>query len=153
MGDKSKGLFQKYYIERMDGTSAPGEKHNGCDYFVLDLTHDPLAYNALVAYANDAEAEGYHALAYDLRECVSPGYDLHKSNTTNTLTPESIGLKATDPKVTYLDDYEFVTRCWIGSKWDIAEDSQGGFQVYRKGNYVVTTQSLETACAIARDGF
>lgn len=45
------GLHQKYIVQRTDGTDAPGEKHDGCEYFVLDLTHDPVAVKALWAYA------------------------------------------------------------------------------------------------------
>ena len=66
MGDKSRGLYGKFYIERTDGKSAPGEKHHGCDYFVLDLTHDPHAGPALRAYAESC-AEEYPLLAADLR--------------------------------------------------------------------------------------
>ena len=34
--DKNKGLYQKYRVERTDGSSAPGCKHEKCRYFVLD---------------------------------------------------------------------------------------------------------------------
>lgn len=66
MSDKSLGLFQKFRVERTDGKSAPGEKHADCQYFVLDLTHDPYAIPAVRAYAASAAANGYHALAADL---------------------------------------------------------------------------------------
>ncbi len=66
MGDKNRGLYGKFHIERTDGKSAPGEKHHGCDYFVLDLTHDPHAIPALRAYADACEAD-YPLLARDLR--------------------------------------------------------------------------------------
>ena len=49
------------------GHSAPGGKHEGCDYFVLDLTHDPFAIAGIIAYA-DACASEYPALAADLRK-------------------------------------------------------------------------------------
>lgn len=45
------GLYGKFRVERTDGKSAPGEKHDGCEYFVLDLTHDPFALPAIRAYA------------------------------------------------------------------------------------------------------
>lgn len=67
MSDKNLGLFQKFVVERTDGRSKPGEKHDGCQYFVLDVTHDPHAIPALLAYAESAEASGYGALAADLR--------------------------------------------------------------------------------------
>ena len=43
-------LYQKFDIRRADGTDAPGEKHDGCQYFVLDLTHDPYARRAALEY-------------------------------------------------------------------------------------------------------
>jgi hypothetical protein len=67
MGDKNRGLYGKFRVERIDGQSAPGKKHDNCDYFVLDITHDPLAVHALRAYADAAEAAGYEKLAADLR--------------------------------------------------------------------------------------
>ena len=66
MGDKTRGLYRKFEVLRTDGTDAPGEKHFGCDYFVLDLTHDPLAIPALRAYAFAAHDAGYVLLAEDL---------------------------------------------------------------------------------------
>ena len=65
MGDKTRGLFHKFNIERTDGTSGPGGKHNGCDYFVLDLTHDKHAPAAIKAYADSCREE-YPLLAADL---------------------------------------------------------------------------------------
>jgi hypothetical protein len=58
--DTSRGLYMKYRVERTDGSSGPGGKHEACDYFVLDLKHDKFAYNALVAYANACEAQFPH---------------------------------------------------------------------------------------------
>ena len=57
MGDTERGLYGKFHVERTDGKSAPGQKHDGCDYFVLDLTHDPHALPALVAYEQSCNAE------------------------------------------------------------------------------------------------
>lgn len=65
MGDKTRGLFHKFNIERTDGTSGPGGKHDGCDYFVLDLTHDKHAPAAIRAYAGSCREE-YPLLAADL---------------------------------------------------------------------------------------
>jgi len=65
MGDKTRGLYMKYRVERVDGRHKFGEKHNGCDYFVLDLTHDPYAKAALGAYAAACSLE-YPELAKDL---------------------------------------------------------------------------------------
>jgi hypothetical protein len=60
-----RGLYGKFRVERTDGRSASGEKHHGCEYFVLDLTHDRFAREALTAYAR-ACAEEYPTLANDL---------------------------------------------------------------------------------------
>lgn len=66
MTDKTKtGLYNKFVVTRTDGTSEPGKKHEGCEYFVLDTTHDKHAYAALLAYAESCEPE-YPALARDL---------------------------------------------------------------------------------------
>lgn len=46
-----KGLFNKYVVVRRDGESDEGKKHHECNYFVLDLDHDPHAREALAAYA------------------------------------------------------------------------------------------------------
>lgn len=66
MGDREKGLYRKFDVRRVDGTDAPGQKHHGCRYYVLDLDHDPHALPALRAYAESCE-RGYPALAFDLR--------------------------------------------------------------------------------------
>lgn len=65
MSDKTRGLYNKFIIERTDGKSEKGEKHDGCDYFVLDLTHDPFARDALRTYADECRYE-YPHLAADL---------------------------------------------------------------------------------------
>lgn len=49
--DTQQGLFAKFDVTRLDGSSEPGEKHHGCNYFVLDCDHDPYAKAALMAYA------------------------------------------------------------------------------------------------------
>lgn len=64
-GDPGRGLYEKFRIERIDGTSAPGQKHDGCQCFVLDLTHDKHAWPALIAYAASCSAE-FPKLADDL---------------------------------------------------------------------------------------
>lgn len=65
MGDKNRGLYHKFNVERTDGSSAPGGKHHECDYFLLDLSHDKYAVPALRAYAEHCEHE-YPQLAIDL---------------------------------------------------------------------------------------
>jgi hypothetical protein len=67
--DPTRGLYGKYRVQRADGTSAPGEKHDGCQYFVLDCHHDPYALPALLAYAKSCR-EAYPALSKDLARLV-----------------------------------------------------------------------------------
>lgn len=66
MGDRSRGLFNKYVVRRTDGADQHGGKHFGCTHFVLDTTHDPHAIPALRAYAASVREDGYTALADDL---------------------------------------------------------------------------------------
>lgn len=62
---EEQGLFNKFLVTRLDGQSAPGMKHHNCEYFVLDVTHDPYAGQALRSYA--AACHGTHPkLAADL---------------------------------------------------------------------------------------
>lgn len=63
--DNDRGLYDKYTVTRLDGRDRPGEKHDGCRYFVLDVTHDPYAPAALRAYVEACRAER-PALAADL---------------------------------------------------------------------------------------
>lgn len=65
MGDKTRGIYNKFDVRRTDGKSGFGEKHYGCEYFVLDLTHDKHAEEALRAYAESC-AEEYPMLASDI---------------------------------------------------------------------------------------
>jgi hypothetical protein len=70
MGDRTRGIYHKFVVTRVDGSSAPGGKHDGCFYFVLDLDHDPHARAALAAYAASCRAE-YPLLAHDLDGMVA----------------------------------------------------------------------------------
>jgi hypothetical protein len=63
--DKSRGFYDKFNISRIYGRSMPGQKHAGCEYFVLDLTHDPHAIPAIQAYAESCK-ESHPLLARDL---------------------------------------------------------------------------------------
>lgn len=65
MGDRTKGIIHKFNVTRVDGSSAPGGKHDGCFYFVLDCDHDRHAKAALKAYADSCRDE-YPRLALDL---------------------------------------------------------------------------------------
>lgn len=52
-----RGIYNKFSVRRTDGKDAPGLKHDGCAYFVLDVNHDPFALQALRAYAKACKTE------------------------------------------------------------------------------------------------
>ncbi len=54
---KERGLHRKFIVKREDGADKPGGKHDGCLYFVLDLTHDEHALLAIRAYAESCRNE------------------------------------------------------------------------------------------------
>jgi len=63
------GIYRKFEVRRTDGSSAPGNKHKNCAYFVLDLQHDKFAPAALHAYAAACRVE-YPELAAELETAV-----------------------------------------------------------------------------------
>jgi hypothetical protein len=67
--DSERGLYKKYWVTRTDGESRVDGRHFGCEYFVLDLSHDPHAAPARRAYA-EACAGRFPALASDLRDAA-----------------------------------------------------------------------------------
>lgn len=67
INQKTRGLYLKYTVRRTDGRDLPGCTHEGCEYFVLDLTHDPHAPTALRAYAESCEAD-FPRLSAELRD-------------------------------------------------------------------------------------
>ena len=77
MGDRARGLYQKYHVERTDGKSAPAAGHYGCEYFVLDMSHDPFAIPAVLAYAEACERE-YPLLAKDLKAKLAEWAELSR---------------------------------------------------------------------------
>lgn len=68
--DVDRGLYDKFEVSRVDGRDGPGDEHEDCSYFPLDLDHDPHALPALVAYAKSAEEAGFSPLAADLISLV-----------------------------------------------------------------------------------
>jgi hypothetical protein len=68
------GVYHKFNVTRTDGSSEPGGKHQGCDYFVLDLTHDKFALPALRTYATACREE-YPVLSRELMEKCGIPYD------------------------------------------------------------------------------
>lgn len=78
MGNRDKGIYEKFKVVRTDGSSRAGKKHEHCAYFVLDLQHDKHALAALRAYAKSCRAE-YPQLAADLDAVTSsddPNWEL-----------------------------------------------------------------------------
>lgn len=69
MDDAKTGMYNKYIVERVDGSSAKGRKHYSCNYWVLDMVHDPFARPAIAAYA-EACKEDYPTLSKELKELV-----------------------------------------------------------------------------------
>ena len=69
MGDKTRGMYQKFVVTRTDDKSEPGQKHDGCFYFVLDCDHDPHALRALEAYRRSCQKD-YPLLAADILDIV-----------------------------------------------------------------------------------
>jgi hypothetical protein len=70
INQKELGIYQKFNVTRTDGKDAPGGKHEGDEYFVLNLTTDKHAIPAIATYAESCAAD-YPALAADLREKIS----------------------------------------------------------------------------------
>lgn len=63
------GVHHKYLVKRTDGKDAPGQRHEHCAYFVLDLHCDEHALAALKAYARSCKKDNPE-LAADLLEIV-----------------------------------------------------------------------------------
>ena len=74
MPAEAQGIFRKFEIRRVDGSDAPGGKHHGCRYFVLDMDHDPYAVAALAAYAR-ACRDSHPALSGDLERWLAEKAD------------------------------------------------------------------------------
>lgn len=74
MGKTDVGIYEKFIVNRTDGTDKPGEKHENCRYFVLDLDHDKFAIPAIKAYA-EACSEEYPVLSKELFSFVKNHQD------------------------------------------------------------------------------
>jgi len=61
------GIYAKFTVTRNDGKDAPGERHHGDEYFVLNLTTDKHALVALDAYGKSC-ASKYPVLASDIKQ-------------------------------------------------------------------------------------
>jgi len=116
-----KRLDDRYNVTRADGRSAPGEKHDGCAYFVLDLTHDRYTVPAVRAYADAVRLE-HPGLAADLDALIvdavsrfdfehadlEPGGDLDEGPRYRTLVTDGagrlLGELTAEGRVRLLDD-------------------------------------------------
>jgi hypothetical protein len=108
------GLYHKYNVERTDGSSAPGGKHHGDEFFVLNMTTDRHAIPALRAYAKSC-ASDYPALAADLRAKIRALLPSEFAKVPETTLPNGLIVPAfqvsrfmctidDDGKATVLDD-------------------------------------------------
>lgn len=68
--DTKRGIYRKYKVERTDGSSGEGGKHERCAYFVLDLEHDEFALPALKAYAQACRKQ-FPELANDIAAIIA----------------------------------------------------------------------------------
>lgn len=82
---EQQGLLRKFDVRRTDGSDKPGGKHYGCEYFVLDVNHDPHAKPALAAYAKAVEAT-HPTLADDMRD----RYELPAEQPRQTAAPAGV---------------------------------------------------------------
>lgn len=82
MDKRRKGIYKKYFVERTDGSSGNGGKHEHCQYFVLDVTHDKFAIPALRAYAEACAVE-YPVLSVELQTLVSARLKAAESQATD----------------------------------------------------------------------
>lgn len=71
MDSKTRGLYNKFDVTRTDGSSGKGRKHEHCNYFVLDIDHDPYTIPAILGYAKACKKE-YPALARDILKIMDP---------------------------------------------------------------------------------
>lgn len=104
--DTQRGLYAKFNVSRTDGSSAPGGKHDGCDYFVLDVTHDKHAPAALAAYAASVAAT-YPQLASDMRArwgLAEPAQPAPAADAVPVLTHEQVNesMFSSNPRTAFL---------------------------------------------------
>jgi hypothetical protein len=66
MNDQTKGLYQKYHVERLND---PEGKHEDCPFFVLDIIHDRYARYAMQCYIAACRIQ-FPQLASDLKKLL-----------------------------------------------------------------------------------
>lgn len=82
MDKRRVGIYEKFVVNRTDGSSEPGGRHEHCQYFVLDISHDPFAVPALRAYSEACAAE-YPVLSVELQALVSARLKAAESQATD----------------------------------------------------------------------
>lgn len=65
MSEKDRGLYEKYYVERVDGKDLKGGQA-----IVLEVG-DPNSWPALAAYAETVRAAGYEFLGDDIYQLIA----------------------------------------------------------------------------------
>jgi len=89
---EQQGLFRKFIVQRVDRSDQFGGKHYGCEYYVLDLTHDEHAPAALHAYALSCK-DTHPQLSVDLlTQFPHPPADAQQQDVAH----EIIGTQAVD---------------------------------------------------------
>jgi hypothetical protein len=106
------GIYDKYRVCRTDRSDAPGCKHDGCQYFVLDRTHDKFAAPALTAYGLACATE-YPELSRELlsaypapetRKAKVNGYDF-TAHDLDTWMQKELNWSTTPEKAVKLMNY------------------------------------------------
>ena len=118
------GRYEKYNVERIDGRSAPGEKHHECSYFILDLTHDPHAFKAIAGYVDSCK-ETHPELADDLRRWLREN-DPHIAQSDDDRPDDTPVCEGCDkPPNGKTDDHgiPLCDDCWDGLAEDAAKDA------------------------------
>lgn len=117
----AQGLFRKFIVRRTDGSDGPGGKHEGCEYFVLDVTHDRHAKAALAAYA--AAVRSTNAVLADdlwMRYALDDSAGPLASRTPTTpaapsLAPAGVITGGSGPRVTVAG---VEVASWVGSRYE-----------------------------------
>lgn len=114
--DHQRGIYNKFHVTRVDGSSGEGGKHEHCEYFVFDLTHDQFARTALSAYSVACKGK-YPQPSADLVEllgCISTD---DKAIIDSLCAPETYG-----PELTTWPAQEDMPD---GSEWDFSRNEWG----------------------------
>lgn len=85
---EQQGLFEKFRVQRLDGSDCGGGKHYGCKYFVLDLDHDQHAPAAMQAYAASCR-ETHPQLTADIDKQYPPAAPVALSDATDNEQAEA----------------------------------------------------------------